>query len=71
MKVKARNYLFIFRKSKVKAELCHQCTKKFKFGDLIYSKRHEKYYCKDCTIMLHLLDNRILNRFMEKLLESA
>lgn len=38
MKVKARNYLFIFKKSKVKAKLCNQCTKEFKFGDLIYSK---------------------------------
>jgi len=70
MRIKARNHLFIFKKSKVKAKYCNQCKTEFKFGDLIYSKRHERYYCKDCTIKLHLLETRSLNRLMEKLIES-
>lgn len=71
MRVKARNYLFIFKKSKVKAKTCKQCNNEFSFGDLIYSKRHCKYYCKECSLLLNLIDRKVVDAFLERMMSTV
>jgi len=63
MKIKARNYLFILRK-KATDRYCHQCTTQLLKGDLTYSKRHEKYYCKNCAFKLGFIDQKLVRELM-------
>ena len=65
MKIRNRNYLFILTKGKVHDIICKQCRDPFKEGDLVYSKRKKNYYCKVCTIKLHLLPKRLIEKFLE------
>ncbi len=66
MKVKARNYLFFVRRNQVNERMnCRNCDTKLTLGDLIYSKRKQKYYCIKRTIKFGHLTEKFIEKFIE------
>lgn len=45
--------------------ICRACGKDLKLGELIYSKRKQKYYCKECTVRYGHLTKRTIEKFIE------
>lgn len=66
MRVKARNYLFFITRNQVNERMnCRNCDKKLTLGDLIYSKRKQKYYCINCTVKFGHLTEKFIEKFIE------
>lgn len=66
MRIRNRSYLFIINSKKYHDQMiCRTCGKHLGLGELIYSKRKQKYYCSKCTVKYGHLPKRKIEQFIE------